>query len=104
MGGVVAAAGGAVNYLAMEDGRKADRLDPLVSNYEGRFDGLVRDAQTKLIVAYTGYGLGAVGVGAGLWLVLSRTGSPAADATRFLDVAPLVGSDGPLGLTGILRF
>ncbi|MFH1529645.1 MAG: alpha/beta fold hydrolase [Pseudomonadota bacterium] len=103
MGGAVAVAGGVVNHLAMEDGRKADGLDPFITNYESRFDGLVRDAQMKMIIAYSGYGLGAVGIGVGLWLILTRTGTTAAEQ-RPWDVAPLIGAEGPMGLTGTLRF
>ena len=105
MGGAVAAAGGVVNFLALEDGRRANRLDPFLATYEDRFDGLVRDARTKMIIAYTGYGLGAAGVGVGLWLILTRpkTG-PAPRAVHSWEVAPLVGADGPMGVTGTLRF
>jgi pimeloyl-ACP methyl ester carboxylesterase/HEAT repeat protein len=104
MGGAVAAAGGVVNYLAVEDGRKANGLDPFIDKYESRFDGLVRDAQTKMIVAYTGYGLGAVGVGLGLWMVLTQPKGGVVEAERPWEVAPLIGADGPTGLTGTLRF
>lgn len=104
MGGAVAAAGGVVNYLAVEDGRKANGLDPFIDKYESRFDGLVRDAQTKMIIAYTGYGLGAVGVGLGLWMVLTQPKAGVVEAERPWEVAPLVGVDGPMGMTGTLRF
>jgi len=104
MGGAVAAAGGVVNYLALEDGRDADRLDPFMTNYEDRFDRYIENARMKMIVGYAGYGLGAVGIGVGLWLVLVGTGTSAGDAARPWVVAPLVGADGPAGLTGIMRF
>jgi len=104
MGGAVAAAGGVVNYLAVEDGRKADGLDPFINNYEKRFDGLVRDAQTKMIIAYTGYGLGAVGVGLGLWMVFTQPKAGMVEADRPWKVAPLIGADGPMGMLGTLRF
>ena len=104
MGGAVAAAGGAVNYMALEDGRKANRMDPFLANYEKRFDGLVRDAEMKMIIAYTGYGLGAVGVGLGLWMVLTQPKTATGTASTPWEVAPLIGASGPTGLTGTLRF
>ncbi len=57
-----------------------------------------------MIVAYTGYGLGAVGVGLGLWMVLTQPKGGVVEAERPWEVAPLIGADGPTGLTGTLRF
>ena len=105
LSGAVAAAGGVVNHLALEDGRRADRLDPLTDNYARRFDGLISDAQTKMIIAYSGYGLGAAGVGVGLWLLLS-TPKATGTAARW-SLEPILGVDGPaapVGLRGMFRF
>ena len=105
LSGAVAVAGGVVNHLALEDGRRADGLDPTTGNYGSRFDGLISDAQTKMIVAYTGYGLGAAGVGVGLWLLLTR---PKATVTaKRWSLEPILGIDGhaaPVGLRGMVKF